>query len=91
MLASATRAPYLIVMETNKTLSGLEPLIGVEELAEYLDLPVKTLYKWRHEGSGPRSVRVGRHVRYFVSDVREWLDRQRRDEPSPGAASDEAG
>ena len=49
-------------METN-TLNGLEPLIGIEELAEYLGVPIKTLYKWRQEGTGPCSVRVGRHVR----------------------------
>lgn len=60
-------------MDTNTTLGGLAPLIGIEELAEYLGLPVKTLYKWRQEGVGPASVRVGRHVRYFVSDVQDWL------------------
>ena len=64
-------------MDTNTTLGGLAPLIGIEELAEYLDLPVKTLYKWRQEGVGPASVRVGRHVRYFVSDVQDWLLDQR--------------
>lgn len=64
-------------METNTTLSGLEPLIGIEELAEYLGVPIKTLYKWRQEGTGPCSVRVGRHVRYLVSDVRDWLSLQR--------------
>jgi hypothetical protein len=40
-------------METNTTLGGLAPLIGIEDLAEYLDLPVKTLYKWRQEASAP--------------------------------------
>lgn len=43
----------------------------------YLDLPVKTLYKWRQEDVGPTSVRVGRHVRYVVSDVPDWLLHQR--------------
>ncbi len=64
-------------MNANTTMGGLAPLIGIEELAEYLDLPVKTLYKWRQEGFGPASVRVGRHVRYFVSDVQDWLLDQR--------------
>ena len=40
-------------------------------------MPIKTLYKWRQEGTGPCSVRVGRHVRYFVCDVRDWLSQQR--------------
>jgi excisionase family DNA binding protein len=69
LLDATFRSAHLLVMETNATLSGLEPLIGIEELAEYLGVPIKTLYKWRQEGTGPCSVRVGRHVRYFVSDV----------------------
>lgn len=77
LLAIAARAPHLAVMDTNTTSAGLAPLIGIEELAEYLGIPVKTLYKWRQEGVGPASVRVGRHVRYFVGDVRDWLLDQR--------------
>lgn len=64
-------------MDTHTAMAGLAPLIGIEELAEYLDIPVKTLYKWRQDGVGPASVRVGRHVRYFVSDVQDWLLDQR--------------
>ena len=70
-------AAYLACMNTNTSIEGLAPLVGIEELAEYLDVPIKTLYKWRQEGSGPPSVRVGRHVRYFVSDVNDWLLDQR--------------
>jgi len=33
--------------------SGLEPLVSIEELAEYLDVPVRTLYDWRLAGRGP--------------------------------------
>ncbi|MBC9956085.1 AlpA family transcriptional regulator [Yimella sp. cx-51] len=55
-------------MKTDASIEGLASLVGIEELAEYLDVPIKTLYKWRQEGTGPASVRVGRHVRYFVSD-----------------------
>jgi excisionase family DNA binding protein len=73
-------------METSTALSGLEPLIGVEELAEYLDVPVKTLYEWHQTGRGPCSVRVGRRLRYFVSDVHAWLVQQRG--ADPGQASD---
>lgn len=76
VLSQPGSAAHLARMDTNSTL-GLAPLIGIEELAEYLDLPVKTLYKWRQEGVGPASVRVGRHVRYFVSDVQDWLLDQR--------------
>lgn len=77
MLAIAAGARHLTGMDTNTAAARLAPLIGIEELAEYLDLSVKTLYKWPQEGAGPASVRVGRHVRYFVSDVQDWLLEQR--------------
>ena len=48
-------------METNTTtLSGLEPLLSMEELSEYLNVPMRTLYDWRLAGKGPCAVHVGR-------------------------------
>ncbi len=32
---------------------------------------------WRHKGSGPRSFKVGRHVRYWRTDLILWLAEQR--------------
>ena len=32
---------------STSTLSGLEPLMSIEELSEYLNVPVRTLYDWR--------------------------------------------
>ena len=43
------------------------------EVAEYLQVPVKTLYTWRYKGVGPRAHRVGRHLRYRWEDVEDWL------------------
>ena len=61
-------------METTAhTLSGLEPLMSIEELSEYLHAPVRTLYAWRLAGEGPCEVHPGRQLRYFVSDVHAWL------------------
>jgi excisionase family DNA binding protein len=54
----------------------LEPLLGVSELARYLGIPVKTLYAWRYRHQGPRALRVGRHLRYRVRDVEEWMLRR---------------
>jgi hypothetical protein len=70
-------AAHLKGMDTNTALSGLEPLIGVEELSEYLAVPIKTLYEWHQNGKGPAAVRVGRRLRYLICDVRSWLDGQR--------------
>ena len=71
---------HLDDMDTHTQLSGLEPLIGVEELSEYLDVPIKTLYEWHQSGKGPEVVRVGRRLRYLVCDVRAWVDGQRGDQ-----------
>ena len=51
-------------------------LISVKELADYLDVPVTTLYQWRYRREGPPGFRVGRHVRYRWSDVEEWIEHQ---------------
>jgi excisionase family DNA binding protein len=49
-------------------------LLTLEEVAGYLQVPVKTLYDWRHRGLGPRGLRVGRYVRYRQSALDTWLD-----------------
>jgi len=44
-----------------------------EELAEELNVPMKTLYVWNHKRKGPAFTRVGKHVRYSRTAVDEWL------------------
>jgi len=53
---------------------GRSRLWTVEDTADYLGVPVKTLYDWRNKGVGPRSSKVGRYVRYRPEDVDRWLD-----------------
>lgn len=55
---------------------GLGRLLRVDEVAEFLGVPVKTLYQWRYKGVGPTGVRVGRHLRYRAGDVAAWIDRR---------------
>lgn len=52
------------------------------EVAEYLGVPEHTLAQWRYRGSGPRYIRVGRHVRYRWPDVDRWLDENSTDPQS---------
>ncbi len=47
--------------------------MSVQELAAYLDIPMKTIYAWRYHGEGPRGFRIGRHVRFRWHDVEAWL------------------
>jgi excisionase family DNA binding protein len=59
------------------------PLAKREEVAEYLQLPVKTLARWASLGIGPPYQKIGRHTRYRWADVERWLDRQQQ-RRSPG-------
>jgi excisionase family DNA binding protein len=54
-------------------------LLTVQELAEYLGVPVATLYQWRYRSEGPGGFRIGRHVRYRWSEVETWIERQLAD------------
>ena len=51
-------------------------LLTVEQLADYLGVPVATIYAWRYRREGPPGFRVGKYVRYRMSDVQEWIERQ---------------
>jgi excisionase family DNA binding protein len=53
-----------------------EQLLTVQELAQYLGVPVATLYQWRYRREGPPGFRVGRHVRYRWRDVEDWISQQ---------------
>jgi excisionase family DNA binding protein len=51
-----------------------DDVISIDEVARRLEIPKTTLYKWRYKGVGPRSHRVGKHLRYRWSDVLAWVD-----------------
>ncbi|GIL29927.1 helix-turn-helix transcriptional regulator [Actinocatenispora comari] len=63
-----------------------ERLMTVGEVAEYLAVPVQTIYAWRKRSEGPRGCRVGRYVRFRRTDVEKWLDQQAAG-GGPGAAA----
>jgi predicted DNA-binding transcriptional regulator AlpA len=47
-----------------------------QELADRYGVPVKTPAEWASKGTGPRYAKFGRHVRYRLSDVIDWENRQ---------------
>ena len=53
-----------------------DELLSVSEAAAIVRAPVATLRYWRHLGTGPHSFKVGRSVRYWRSDVIDWLEEQ---------------
>ena len=58
------------------TMDDQDRLLTITEVADLLRKPVATLRWRRHVGIGPHSFKIGRDVRYPVSDVRAWIDRQ---------------
>lgn len=56
---------------------GLEPFLDMRELADYLGVPVSTVYEWRTHGRGPAAHRFGKHLKFTVTDVRAWVEKQR--------------
>lgn len=67
-----------------KSRRSLERLLSADEVAEFLRIPVSTLYQWRHRGCGPEAYRVGRHLRYDPSAVQAWLDDHRAEQRGVG-------
>jgi predicted DNA-binding transcriptional regulator AlpA len=53
-----------------------DELLTMQEVADVVRVPVATLRYWRHLGTGPRSFRIGRGVRYWRTEVFAWLDDQ---------------
>ena len=60
-------------------------LLTITEVAEILRVPVGTLRYWRHLGTGPESFKLGRGIRYSLSEVQRWLN-ERRHGDGPRAA-----
>ena len=51
----------------------VDPLWDIDQVASYLGVPKRTLYRWRTFGYGPPGKKVGRHLRYRASDVIAWF------------------
>lgn len=56
----------------------LPPLLwNVQQTAEYLGVPVSTLYYWSYRGEGgPPILRIGRSLRYSPYAVVAWAESQ---------------
>jgi excisionase family DNA binding protein len=51
-------------------------LLTVEQAAEVLSLSRRTLWRLTKDGKLP-SVRYGRAVRYWIEDLKKWVEKQR--------------
>lgn len=62
-------------MTTNDVLVSGNPLLTIDQAAEYLAIPKATIYTWRtrRAGFGPRAVKIGGSLRYRRSDLDQWI------------------
>src|SRR5690242_6827642 len=58
---------------------AMSTYMTTEQLAEYLTVPVNTIYQWRHRGTAPRAARLGRHLRWKQADVDRWIEQRTND------------
>lgn len=64
-----TATAHRVVMEIERPLT-------TKQLAEFLQVPVRTLEDWRGRDYGPRWWYAGNRVRYSPAAVREWMTEQ---------------
>ena len=61
-------------------------LLTESQVAEFLNLQVATLRRWRWAGQGPKFIKVGAAVRYDPQQLKDYLAQQVRSSTSdPGA------
>jgi len=60
--------------------SGLDTVVTLTQLAAELGVGAQTLYDLRSQGRGPRGFRVGRELRFRVSEVAAWLTQMEADD-----------
>ncbi len=49
-------------------------LLTTKDAAERLGKHPAVLADWRHQKRGPKYVKMGRSIRYRVSDLTAWID-----------------
>jgi excisionase family DNA binding protein len=60
-------------MSLHPTSHAYPSYLTTAEAAEYLRLSSRTLEKHRCIGTGPRFRKVGRMIRYTISDLDKWV------------------
>ena len=69
-----------------ETLDARATTIAPDGAAARLGVTAETLANWRWRGEGPRHIRVGRRVRYRLTDLAEYLDERTRTSTSDRGA-----
>jgi excisionase family DNA binding protein len=56
--------------------TAIARLLSSAEVADLMQIPVRTLDQWAYLHRGPAFIRVGRYRRYRLTDVETWLNSQ---------------
>lgn len=70
---SATRGRKAAPAAEVVPLPTCDRLWTLQDVSEFLGVPVGTLYQWRVRGECPPAFKIGRHVRFDPDQVRAWL------------------
>ncbi len=65
----------------------MDDLLTPAELAAKLHTKPAQLAQWRYRGLGPKFIKLGKSIRYRISDVDAWLDAQTRTCTGPALAN----
>lgn len=73
--------PQRVAAQCNCLAQHPQRWIGIQELAQLLGVSVRSLYEGGKEAMylKSRAVHVGRHLRWQLSFVLEWMERQQRE------------
>lgn len=86
---SAVGLAHLLVMDAKATRSTdpdrpqlqlIEQCLSLTELCAHLQVSAQTIYDLRSQGRGPRGFRVGRELRFRISEIDAWLARMEQDD-----------
>ena len=87
--ALAVGLAHLVVMDTKEPnpqfadrsqVTLIEQVLSLTELCAHLHVSAQTIYDLRSQGRGPRGFRVGRELRFRVSEVEACLARMEQDD-----------
>ena len=73
----------VFIVKSSNPEQTIEAHLTARQLAEREGVPLQTVYIWNTNGTGPRRMKIGKHVRYRMADVLEWEESQL--DPRPAA------
>jgi predicted DNA-binding transcriptional regulator AlpA len=58
--------------------TDLSAIVTEKEAARFLSMSFRTLQSWRSERKGPPYLKLGRSIRYRMSDLLAWTEKGRK-------------